>query len=153
MYEIYRKGTFATLSDNDDDEGNGEMTDWRTELSVKKYGYRSQDIAHMQGILFNTLIENQINQFSDSGIHSSTPSIIKTFNGQDSTEFSSTSHSPNIIRESIVTKVTMLWNVAPCNLVEIGRRLTGAYCFHHKGERCWHLTSTYDDARRHGTTS
>jgi hypothetical protein len=29
--------------------------------------------------------------------------------------------------------VTVLWDVAPCSLVEIERRFTGAYCFHQQG--------------------
>jgi hypothetical protein len=29
-------------------------------------------------------------------------------------------------------KMTVFWDVAPCNLVEIGGRFRGAYCLHHQ---------------------
>jgi hypothetical protein len=31
-------------------------------------------------------------------------------------------------------KMTLIWNVAPCNLVEVYRRFKGAYCLHHQGD-------------------
>jgi hypothetical protein len=37
----------------------------------------------------------------------------------------------SIIRANV--KMTVFWNVAPCNLVEIDRRFRGAYCLHHQG--------------------
>jgi hypothetical protein len=32
-------------------------------------------------------------------------------------------------------KMAVVWNVAPCSLVEIDRRFRGAYCPHHQGDR------------------
>jgi hypothetical protein len=31
-------------------------------------------------------------------------------------------------------KISVLWDVAPCCLVDIDRRFRGAYCLHYKGE-------------------
>jgi hypothetical protein len=31
-------------------------------------------------------------------------------------------------------KITVLWDVAPCSLVEVYRRFRGAYCLHHQGD-------------------
>jgi hypothetical protein len=31
-------------------------------------------------------------------------------------------------------KITAFWDVAPCSVVEIGRRFKGAYCLHHQGD-------------------
>jgi hypothetical protein len=31
-------------------------------------------------------------------------------------------------------KMAVFWDVAPCSLVDIGRRFTGAYCPHHQGD-------------------
>jgi hypothetical protein len=33
------------------------------------------------------------------------------------------------------SKMTVFWDVAPCSLVEIDRRFTGAYCLHHQGDK------------------
>jgi hypothetical protein len=30
--------------------------------------------------------------------------------------------------------MTAFWNIAPCSVVEVGRRFRGAYCFHHQGD-------------------
>jgi hypothetical protein len=31
-------------------------------------------------------------------------------------------------------KMAVFWDVAPCSLVDIGRRFRGAYCLHHQGD-------------------
>jgi hypothetical protein len=33
-------------------------------------------------------------------------------------------------------KMTVFWDAAPCNLVDIGRRYRIAYCLHHQGDHC-----------------
>jgi hypothetical protein len=33
-------------------------------------------------------------------------------------------------------KFTVLWDVAPCSLIGVGRRFRGAYCLHHRPEDC-----------------
>jgi hypothetical protein len=33
------------------------------------------------------------------------------------------------------TKVAVFWDVAPCSLVEVYRRVRGAYCLLHQGAR------------------
>jgi hypothetical protein len=33
---------------------------------------------------------------------------------------------------SLVTKMTVFWNVAPCSLVEIDRCFRATYCLHHQ---------------------
>jgi hypothetical protein len=32
-------------------------------------------------------------------------------------------------------KMIFFWDVAPCSLVDIDRRFTGAYCLHHQGDQ------------------
>jgi hypothetical protein len=50
------------------------------------------------------------------------------------------SHTRNTITitSALVTlflsKMTVLWDDAPCSLVETGRRFRGAYCFYHEGD-------------------
>jgi hypothetical protein len=39
----------------------------------------------------------------------------------------------NFVLVTTEKKMTVFWDVAPCNVVEIGRRFRGAYCFHHHG--------------------
>jgi hypothetical protein len=31
-------------------------------------------------------------------------------------------------------KMTAFWDVAPCSVVEVGRRFRDAYCLHHEGD-------------------
>jgi hypothetical protein len=33
-------------------------------------------------------------------------------------------------------KMTVFWDVAPCTVVGIDRRFTGAYCLHQQGDEC-----------------
>jgi hypothetical protein len=57
-------------------------------------------------------------------------------------------------------KMTVLWNIAPCGLVEIDRRFRGAYCLH-QGEvwspwwwrQCASLKRRYTSTRLHGAVS
>jgi hypothetical protein len=32
--------------------------------------------------------------------------------------------------------MAILWDVAPCSLVEVYRRFRGACCLHHQGDKC-----------------
>jgi hypothetical protein len=38
-----------------------------------------------------------------------------------------------MLENNIKMKMTVLWVLAPCNLVEIYRRFRGACCLHHQG--------------------
>jgi hypothetical protein len=33
----------------------------------------------------------------------------------------------------LTLKMTGVWDIAPCSLVEVDRRFRGAYCLHHRG--------------------
>jgi hypothetical protein len=38
--------------------------------------------------------------------------------------------------------MTVFWDVAPCSLVEIDRRFTGAYCLHYEGDEAVSTSET-----------
>jgi hypothetical protein len=44
----------------------------------------------------------------------------------------------NMVRLQVLTatsmKMTVLWNVASCSLVDTDRRFRGVYCIHHQGD-------------------
>jgi hypothetical protein len=48
--------------------------------------------------------------------------------------------------------MVVLWNVAPCSLVDVDRRFRGPYRFHHQGGEA-HLKSRSVCTRLHGATS
>jgi hypothetical protein len=39
-----------------------------------------------------------------------------------------------ILKLFLPVKMTVLWDIAPCSLVEVYRRFRGAYCLHHQGD-------------------
>jgi hypothetical protein len=41
---------------------------------------------------------------------------------------------------SFFLKMTAFWDIAPCSLVEVGRRFRGVYCLHHQE---WDYTAQY----------
>jgi hypothetical protein len=49
------------------------------------------------------------------------------------------------VRMAASMKMTVFWDVAPCSLVEMYRRIRDAYCLHHQGNE---LFSLYQTTRR-----
>jgi hypothetical protein len=35
-------------------------------------------------------------------------------------------------------KITVFWNIAPCSLINVDRRVSRAYCLHRQGCECQH---------------
>jgi hypothetical protein len=50
-------------------------------------------------------------------------------------------------------KMTVLWDVVPCSLVEVYRRFGGAYCLHHQGEHCKYKTAWHRNSENHNSNA
>jgi hypothetical protein len=63
----------------------------------------------------------------------------RAFVGSDLTDCPIADNQVDKVRFQVFTatsmKMIVFWDVASCSLVEIGRRLRGACCLHHQGDR------------------
>jgi hypothetical protein len=43
-------------------------------------------------------------------------------------------YASSVLTSKLLFGMTAVWDTAPCSLVEVDRRFTPAYCFHHQGD-------------------
>jgi hypothetical protein len=60
-----------------------------------------------------------------------------------------TTHNYKMVRFQVLTaasmKMAIFWDVAPCSLVEVYRRFSGACCLHHQGKHLWNVGKLLPD--------